>query len=317
MRRMKLAVLGVMLCISLGAAAPAPAEDPEATVVEELVVQALERGPAWWRVSDGDTVVYIFGMPPVRRPGDAAWDSALLQRRLAGAHTVILGSIVVAKLRDVGAVWKLRRRLLTDEPLEETLPPPLRDRFVRARTSAKQPAKRYERWNPMIAGEVLFNDTMKARGLTPVAFEKIVNVRLRQKPAPTKIARVYAGTPLVQTAVGGLTEATSLACLENALEGVEAPTEVYRQAFEGWATGDVAAALKAPRGFEVCIRQLSGGATFWRRMTNDTAMDITVALAKPGHAVVLIGLRQIVAEGGLIQTLEAKGFRVQGPGVPD
>lgn len=317
MRGIPFALLGVILCVSLGAAAPAPVDDPEATVVDELVVQAMDKGPAWWRVSDRDTVVYILGLAPARKPGDLTWDSTVLERRLAGAHTIILPPIAKARLREVGSVLKVRRQLRTDEPLEEALPAPLRARFVRARESVKQPAKRYARWNPIVAGEMLVSDTAKARGLTSTPLGDIVEARVRRKPAPTRIARVYAATPMLRAAVGGLTPATSLACLENALESVEAPAQIYRQAFEGWAKGDVAAALRAPRGFEICLLQVNGGAAFWRRTTDDTATDIAAALAKPGHAVALVGLRQIVAEDGLIRTLEAKGFHVQGPGDPD
>jgi hypothetical protein len=36
---------------------PALPEDPGAVVVEELVVQAKEPGPAWWVVKDGDSTV--------------------------------------------------------------------------------------------------------------------------------------------------------------------------------------------------------------------------------------------------------------------
>lgn len=314
MPEIKLAALAIVSSVLLGAAAPAPMDDPEATVVEELVVQAAEKGPAWWRVSDGDTVVYILGLPPARKPADAVWDSRLLERRLAGAHTVILPSSASVRVREAPAVLKVRRQLRSNGPLEQTLPPPLRARFVRAREAIKQPAKRYSNWNPIVAGEMLVNDTTKARGLTSTRVAGFVDARARQKPAPAKVARVYPGLPMMQRAIGDLTEATSLACLETALQSVEAPVAAYREAFEGWANGDIAAALKAPQGFEVCVRQVSGGGTFWRRTTDDAVTDIVSALAKPGHAVALVGLRQTVAEGGIVQTLEARGFRVQGPG---
>jgi hypothetical protein len=37
--------------------------DPEANLVEELVVNARLPGPAWWKVSDADTTVYVLGVP--------------------------------------------------------------------------------------------------------------------------------------------------------------------------------------------------------------------------------------------------------------
>jgi hypothetical protein len=45
------------------AASPPQLADPEANIVEEFVVVARDRGPAWWRVSDDDTTVYILALP--------------------------------------------------------------------------------------------------------------------------------------------------------------------------------------------------------------------------------------------------------------
>ncbi|MGZ3377139.1 MAG: hypothetical protein ACXU8S_11130, partial [Phenylobacterium sp.] len=68
--RVKAVLLGAVLTIiapGLATAAPpssgGPVADPEGAIVSELVVQAKEPGPAWWKVSDKDTTVYILGLP--------------------------------------------------------------------------------------------------------------------------------------------------------------------------------------------------------------------------------------------------------------
>ena len=103
---------------------PALPEDPGAAVVEELVVQAKEPGPAWWVVTDGDSTVYILGMEgPI--PPKLAWDRRWLDRRLKGANSLILAD------RE-GFTYRSR---LSDIPLETRLEDPLRSRFVAARES--------------------------------------------------------------------------------------------------------------------------------------------------------------------------------------
>src|SRR5687768_14022064 len=70
-------------------AAPIAVDDPNATLVEELVVVGRLPGPAWWRVVDADTTVYVLGVPSLA-PKRMQWDRAIFERRLEGANVVIL-----------------------------------------------------------------------------------------------------------------------------------------------------------------------------------------------------------------------------------
>src|SRR4051812_28615387 len=64
--------------------------DPEANLVEELVVNARLPGPAWWKVTDADTTVYVLGVPAMT-PTKLEVDSSVLKRRLDGADRLIMG----------------------------------------------------------------------------------------------------------------------------------------------------------------------------------------------------------------------------------
>ena len=72
---MRAFLTGLMLAgITVGGQAQAQAQaidDPQANVVEALVVSAKLPGPAWWRVSDGDTTIYVMGMPSMLPKGQA------------------------------------------------------------------------------------------------------------------------------------------------------------------------------------------------------------------------------------------------------
>ena len=147
----------LLLATPLAASSQTPTlpQDPDAVLVEELVVTAREIGPAWWRVSDGDSTVYVMGVPSVI-PKGSGWDPSVLERRLEGANRVILpfNNASVNLLTVPGAVISLMR-LRSGTPYEETLDPALRTRFAAARTKAGQEADRYKTRNGMAAALLL------------------------------------------------------------------------------------------------------------------------------------------------------------------
>ncbi|NEX95071.1 TraB/GumN family protein, partial [Caulobacter sp. 17J65-9] len=83
---------------------------------------------------------------------------------------------------------------------------------------------------------------------------------------------------------------------------------------EGWARGDVAAAIGAPRRSDRCLLLLSGGVELRKRALNDQTAAIANALNTPGHAVAVVPLRRLLAEDGVIAALKARGFKVISPG---
>jgi hypothetical protein len=319
MRRIaKLGWVAALLAPSALAAAPVQPrraiEDPEAAIVEELVVVARERGPAWWRVKDADTTVYILGTPGGRLPPGVAWDRNLLDRRLKGANSVMMGATFTAGLRDVPALLRVRSNLKSRTPMEDGLTPPMRARFVAARERLGKPADRYSGWQPVVAGQLLVQDAYAGKG--SISVEDVVRDLARKHKAPTRGAARYGLMPFLGAAVAGLTPQIQRDCLEGALEDVDAGAQRMRRSFEGWAAGDVEAALTAPRSFDRCLLVLSGGANLWRNATRDNANDIAEALKTPGHAVAVVNLRRLLAEDGVIAQLEAKGLKVIGPAEP-
>lgn len=309
--------IAIAAALALAAAAPAPIADPEANIVEELVVQAREPGPAWWRVSDADTTVYILGVGDDAVPADIRWDRRYLDKRLDGASSLIKGTSVglSAGLGDIPALLRARSKLKSKTPMEETLPPALRTRFVAARERLGKPADRYAGWTPLIAGQMLVSDA-RERGKT------ISVSRLAQDGAKARKIKIvdpasYKARPFMEEALGSLTPVVHQQCLEGAVADVEAPPGRARAAAEGWARGDVAAALREPRSFEKCLLLLGGGAQLWRNVTKDRTAAIAKALETPGHAVAIVSLRNLLADDGLIEQLEARGLHVYGPGEPE
>lgn len=316
---MKIAVFALVGAICLGlapltaAAQPAPAlpEDPGGAIVEELVVQAKEPGPAWWVVSDGDSTVYILGMPPGTVPKDMAWDRSWLDRRLAGANSLILADTVKIKvgISSLGAAYRLYKTLRPDQPLEARLQEPLRSRFVAARQSIGQPAGRYSDWSVFMASMMLVTDAEPAGWIEPR--DDIIRAARKAKVRRTELPAIDASKLLPQM-FDSLDARMETACMAAAVTTVERarPREVAR----GWADGDVAAAISGPRDYEGCVLLLSGGAQIWRSAVSGASDLIAAALKTPGRSVALVDLSMLVAEEGVIRKLEARGLTVTGPG---
>lgn len=115
---MHLKLTGLALAVAAVMAGGARAQvidDPQANVVEALVVSAKLPGPAWWRVTDADTTIYVLGAPNAL-PKGMAWDKSVLEHRLDGAFAVITPPEWRAGLTDLPGLLKLRKRLKGTTP---------------------------------------------------------------------------------------------------------------------------------------------------------------------------------------------------------
>lgn len=301
--------LGVLL---LAGPAAAQTSDPDAVLVEELVVTGRLPGPAWWRVSDADTTVYVLGAPSVM-PKSLVWDDSVLTRRLEGANRVILpfNQISVSLLTAPGAAISLLR-LRSKTPYEATLPTELKARFVAARTAAGKPADRYRVKNGLAVGLILADDYRQANQLT--AADPAKSVRRMAKARKLKVEeKSYDGGALLSQVVR-TGPAAQQVCLDDALDEAEAGPAGARHAAEAWTQGDVRGALAAERGFEKCLAAAPGAGALDTRFKADQAAAIVRALRSPGHAVAVVPLRPLLAQGGVLDQLRSQGFAVKTPG---
>ena len=318
------ALLALAAALMLASAAPAQvalvpvaplartAPDPDATLVEELVVTARLPGPAWWRVSKGENVVYVLGSPSLA-PERMQWDRAIFERRLQGANEVILPYRGLrVKVMGVPGAMVAYMKLKSSKPFEETLPPELKARFVAVREKIGQPAKRYGTKNALAAGVLLAGDYREASNLTDSDPTKLIRYLAQQ--AGVKVEqKTYDVGPLLRGMVK-TDRAGGMACLEEVLNEAEAGSAATRAAARSWAEGDVRAALSGERSYERCLNAAPGAIAFDARAKADQASAIAKALEKPGHSIALVQLRPLLSKGGVLDRLRAQGFEVKTPG---
>jgi uncharacterized protein YbaP (TraB family) len=286
--------------------------DPDAVLVEELVVTARLPGPAWWTVSNGTTTVYVLGSPSLA-PKRMAWDRAIFERRLAGSSVVILPvqDIRVTFTGAFGAAFNYMR-LRSGGPFEETLDPATRGRFVAARTALGQPAKHYPTRNPLAAGLILDADYRARFGLTTADPTKLIKLLAQRAKVPVS-QRSYDIGPLMG-AMLKTPESAGRGCFNEVLQLVEGGPGGTLAATRAWAQGEVRGALSNERTYERCISLVPGAVTFDSRMKADLVADLQKALTRPGHAIAVVPLRTLLAQGGVLDQLRSKGFKVTTPG---
>lgn len=277
-----------------------------------LAPTAGRAAPAWWTVSSGASKVYILGAPATL-PKDMAWDSRMLEARLAGANALIMPA---APKFDVIKIAKFfltnRKSFEANGPMEATLPPPLRARFIAARTQMGQDAGHYAHWRPGIASMILAGDFRKHARI--VVTEPEGRVKSLAGKAHAKVQRV-PGIDVLPFFEGltGLSEAAHQACLADSISEVEGGAGRIAAAAQGWARGDVAAAMTAEHGYEQCLAMVPGARALGQRGEADTAAAIAQALSRPGASVALVQLRPLLEKGGVLDHLRARGFTVTGP----
>ena len=308
-----------LLACGLPAAAQAPAptpataaDNPDETLVEELVVRGRLPGPAWWRVEDADTTVWVLGVPSLA-PRRMQWDRAVFERRLQGANVVILPFVNVrAKVGgSIGTAFNLLR-VRAGGPFEAKLDPGTRARFVAVRTRLGQDAKHYSTSNPLAAGVQLAIDYRDKSGLTNMDPAKLVRLLAQQRRVKVVEKSYDLGGQL--GAVIRTPPSVGRGCFDEVLAQAEAGPGVTLAAARAWAEGDVAGALQNERTYERCLASVAGGRAYDERTKADEAAAIVGALKTPGHAIVLVPLRPLLAQCGVLDRLRSQGLAVKTPG---
>lgn len=308
------ASLALALTLASGARAQVDLQpaDPDATLVQELVVTARLPGPAWWRVIKGDSTVYVLGAPSIA-PKRQAWNTVILDRRLQGASQVILpfNGLRVHLAGAPGAAFSYLR-LKSSKPFEDSLDGAARARFVAARTKVGQSADHYKIRHPLAAGLTLINDYRDWSGLTTTDPTKLISYLARRNHVRI-VQRSYDLGPLLGQ-IARTPTAAGQTCLDEAMQDVEQGPGGVMAASRAWADGDVMNALTAERTYERCLAATPGALAFDSRVKSDMVADITAALKTPGHAIAVVQLRPLLSQGGVLDRLRAAGYVVKTPG---
>jgi hypothetical protein len=299
------------LAFTPGLAGAQQAGDPEAAVVQELIVTAPTGGPAWWSVTKGGSTVWILGMP-ADLPKGFSWDQRVLDRRLGQARAVLLPPVAHASLVDIFGIMAAQRKLKSRAPLELRAPPPLGARFVAATAAMGRAPKDYDHWNGLMAGVMMSADFRRKAGLDPFSPLPTIRRAAEKRHVPASSVADYPFMPTLRAGVAEVTPEREWVCLQAAVDEIDKGSDAFTTAARGWATGDVRTALTTPRGYEACFNSIPAGADIARRAMSDETHAIEKALQTPGRVIALVSLRTLLAQGGVLAQLRADGYVIKG-----
>jgi uncharacterized protein YbaP (TraB family) len=323
MRRLATTLLA-LLClaaapvVSWAQAPAAKGDDPNAVLVEELVVNARQAGPAWWRVSKGDAVVFVLGVPGVA-PEHASFDESLLRKRLDGADRLILAPKPDLNLFTLVRFLTQIKRLQAPQPLRSVLPAATAARLEAVQRGRGKPVADLDEMHPALAGFLLAN-AGDGGGVSLGSVGSHIAALARSKEITRKPRIVSTGHYDVLGQILALTALPrdrQIDCFEDGLRAAEAGDGVSR-VFDRWAHGQVREVMAADRGFEACLSRSPDGSKDLRRRMAASVDAIRDALRRPGTgsglSVAVVELRPLLAQGGVLDQLRAEGFEVRPPG---
>jgi uncharacterized protein YbaP (TraB family) len=319
----RFAAAGLAFSLLLAGAARAQAPialsrvDPNANLVEELIVNARLPGPAWWKVSDADTTVYVLGVPAMV-PSNTKADESVLRRRLDGANVLIMGQEADANvLRLVALAMGGRKLFVSERPMRETLSPDLRQRLEARLKVMKERPEAMDDVKPAFAGFLVANSeggdvSISVGGVTDRIRQIARSKDLKQRPRIQNLSD-YSLVDAIK-AVGAAPKPLQDLCLDAGLRQAESGEGGIKATAQRWAQGQVRDVVAADRGFQRCLDSTPSIATELREGRDDAVAAIAKALKTPGKAVAVIELRALLAQDGVLERLRGQGFTVVTPG---
>ena len=284
--------------------------DPSWTVGELTVTP--RPGPVLWRVSKGNSVVWIIGSLPVMPKGQV-WNSARLERVIDGANVVLIRPRATVDLFTVIGILS-HLNLPDGRTLDRELPPDLATRFARVRTLVGQSPTRYAHLKPVWAGLRLYLDYDASAKMNRNEPEDTVIRLAHRHHAPVHPIATYRGKPVAKN-LANLTDAPSQACLADVVQDIEFASAHAAPAAEAWAHGDLKTvrAHFAEPAFRLCLEQSPSFVALANQSVDDTVKAIDAALAHPGKSVAIFSLDDLLREGGALARLRAEGASVTAP----
>ena len=288
----RLARIAAMTCVALALAAPAVA------------------APVWWHLQQGNSEVWLIGTPN-EAPKGFGWDTHGVSARLRGANQLIVEPQAKNSLAIVGDLFGAARGLHSDQPMETTLPPVLRARFIAARTSIGQGPGKYQGWKPTAAGVLLTQDYLKAANITAGEIMKTVRQLARGAGVKEAPAGYYEGVPVINAAEQ-LSTVGQQVCLSASLHQIELGANHVRALANDWARGVIHPNPTDPAD-AACFAVMPALKSLNDRLIGEEAQAIADALHRPGHSVAVFDLGATTMPGGVLDRLRAKGVSVPAP----
>lgn len=284
-RRPLLALAAVLLAVA-GCSRPPP----------------LEAHPALYRVSDGDTVIWLFGTVHSLPPGTRWQTPAIAQAIMASDELVT--EIPAADANSAATTFARAAQAERPSPVLQRLPAGESKRLLAAIDAAGLTLAEADRLDSWALATLISGIAAKRRGASAAAAPEAM------------LAERFAGRPhlALETQAGqlglfdALPKAAQRQLLAQSLDDLAAPMTAYDAALKAWATGDEAAIASAlapmfrdaPVAREALLTSRNRRWSAW----------IAQRMARPGTVFVAVGAGHLAGPGSVPAMLKAGGWTV-------
>jgi uncharacterized protein YbaP (TraB family) len=245
--------------------------------------------PPMWRVSDGDTTVYLLGSMHVLPPG-TDWRDAAVERAIGEADTLVLESDPGAK-----SEFDTLAKAPGLPPLTERLAPERRGALDKAIARTGQPADAFDGYKDWGAAVML--DTGDAVDAGATAKDGVDAVLWGAFAGKRRVALEQPGAQV--RALDILPPQLQRRMLDETLDGPR-----YETVLDAWSRGDLAALDKASASKELRPFLVTAANRRW-------AAWIAKRMGQKGKLLVAVGAGHLAGRESIVELLAAKGFKVE------
>jgi hypothetical protein len=323
-------MLACMVCIAHAQTTSAPAASSNSVpTLAPVVVTGELPGPALWKVSKGDHVMWILGLvTPV--PRYMHWKFDALEKRIAASQVVLKPpGLEIGSTADHWATMR-SMALLQDNPhhesLEHLLTPTLYHRWRVQKDRYMYGDGSVERMRPIFAGRELYDAALRPAGLVEqTRIEKTVydaadhdGVKIVDTAYQVALNDPHAAFDTLEE--NGMDDQ---GCLSRVLDAIEHDLAQSTRRANAWATGDL-------DGLKAVLTQTQEEQCFTAVGTSPFAKALGLsgiqpqidqawiehaehALTQNRQTVALLPMEQLFMPNGYLSVLRSAGYTVQAP----
>ncbi|HEY0925615.1 TraB/GumN family protein [Brevundimonas sp.] len=316
---MKSVAVFASVLLSFSAAAPsvlaqsAPPVAQEATELDEVVVLARRSGAPMWTVTRGDSTLILVGS--IRSiPRDVTWRPDALEAAAAKADLILLPQEGRASFSDLlRVIWRARTigRMPQGQTTADYLSPD-----YQARLEALMAGERGQGWRTqslLFVGLDLMQDKagFRAGGETQDAID-VVRRSGRRARIDMRPVGIVRGDEMVASLINA-PQTVHVPCVERAIAAAEAGPEASRDRALDWRAFRVPDVVNSPieQALNVCWPW--GDPELAPQLHQQWAAAVETAMISPGVTMGVAPVRLLAEEGGVLDSLKARGFEIVGP----
>jgi uncharacterized protein YbaP (TraB family) len=303
--------------------APTPAVPPRLPsekLLQEVLVTADHAGPALWKVTSGQHLLWILAEPPTPLPAKVVWRTKQVEAALASAQELILdggitfNSLMSAMPLSAATYHDMRTIPGQSTSLKDLIPADLYRRFEALKNAFATNYDSLEQLRPWAAGFELSKHVTKSLRLSDTAVSDTV-LRLGWR---AKVITLYMYADYAEFEKNSKGD-RSVSCLEEIVSELETERDDLQRLEDAWSVGDVDALREVAlrQKPDTCVLDMFDNDQKARYVTAHHAAQwltaVEFALKTRNTTFALVPADKIFAPDGWLIALRARGYDVQDP----